>query len=693
MLAKFKKTGQIVNVPDEFYKSNPDLYEAPSTSSINTQQTINPNKGGDVLTQGKDLVMSLLSPFLETGKRIGGAVYEGSRALDVNRFSNYSGNVFDELNKTNQELRNEKDPQKKQSLLEQSRKLSDILYGYNKEALPSVTSKNPLLSNQEMQDIVNNPRKELIKQAGRGAQMVSWGLPGGGFLNSAKIGALQSVGRQLEENQNIDPTQTAISAGVGGVTGKLLDKILGTGKTATEVGQGLRKSVIKPKVEVGPGMFNQEQDVVKIAEELGLKGTPDQMKEQIAQRYGDLIKQHSDIIQNSTGKISINTMKKMVKDQLTQSGFTGDAYDKIVESQVQRLSKGNASFVSGLKTTIGKELGTKFNNPTTPRQEVLRTLWDVLDGVITKIEPQAKNTTLEMSKLYKVIPGIAEQAKAGVSIPVPLAGGSIRTSAAPITAAKDVIGRGLISGGGALDKILGKLGGKIGPVDTRTAAVEGVTALLGGGTKPQQTTQQEQIINPIIPQSQQQETTDKRKEIAKKGLQLAMIQDLAKGGKHIAQISAIAKAVGLDSASGLSATEKQAVEQAKVGLNLVDTLEGEYNKVQGEGLTAQSSGLGLLGGIKGSLAAASQTSPSAAAYDQTKQAFLSKLSRASGEKGVLTDQDIKRIEKAIPSFYDTPEVASEKLALIRQIIGGAIESKTASGQDNNLDISSLLPSK
>jgi len=99
------------------------------------------------------------------------------------------------------------------------------------------------------------------------------------------------------------------------------------------------------------------------------------------------------------------------------------------------------------------------------------------------------------------------------------------------------------------------------------------------------------------------------------------------------------------------------------------------------GLTAQTGGFGRLQGLIGIGQAVTQqgtTGAAAAAYKDTVEAFLSKLSRASGEKGVLTDRDIDRIKKAMPKFTDAPETVTRKMQIVRSILSGAIQTKTAS---------------
>jgi hypothetical protein len=132
--------------------------------------------------------------------------------------------------------------------------------------------------------------------------------------------------------------------------------------------------------------------------------------------------------------------------------------------------------------------------------------------------------------------------------------------------------------------------------------------------------------------------------------------------------------------SKLSQMERLKVSEAKTGLHLLDTLKNEYTKVQEQGLTATGGGLKRLGGIKGTIAGLSQASKEAAAYNNVKKAFLSRLSRASGEKGVLTDKDLERIEHALPNYYDSPDVAQEQWRLIEEIMKAAIDAKVSSGE-------------
>lgn len=116
------------------------------------------------------------------------------------------------------------------------------------------------------------------------------------------------------------------------------------------------------------------------------------------------------------------------------------------------------------------------------------------------------------------------------------------------------------------------------------------------------------------------------------------------------------------------------IQDAASGLGLMNTLKQKYEEVQGAGLTASGPGFGLLRGGLGTVASLTQYSPEATAYANTKTAFMSRLARAAGEKGVLTDYDIARIEKAIPTFYTSPAAAEQQWQLIADVIGSAIRT-------------------
>lgn len=73
-----------------------------------------------------------------------------------------------------------------------------------------------------------------------------------------------------------------------------------------------------------------------------------------------------------------------------------------------------------------------------------------------------------------------------------------------------------------------------------------------------------------------------------------------------------------------------------------------------------------------------RSNPMAAAYEDSKQAFLGVLSRTlGGERGVLTDRDIKRIDAMLPGFFDTVTIRDMKLGLLSNMLTTATEAQQA----------------
>lgn len=78
-------------------------------------------------------------------------------------------------------------------------------------------------------------------------------------------------------------------------------------------------------------------------------------------------------------------------------------------------------------------------------------------------------------------------------------------------------------------------------------------------------------------------------------------------------------------------------------------------------------------------------------YEDSRGLVLANISREfGGEKGVLTDRDINRIEKAFPSKTDTKAIAEKKIEFIRDFVGRKIEVKTKGARkQDTTDISSM----
>ena len=96
---------------------------------------------------------------------------------------------------------------------------------------------------------------------------------------------------------------------------------------------------------------------------------------------------------------------------------------------------------------------------------------------------------------------------------------------------------------------------------------------------------------------------------------------------------------------------------------LLSTVEQYANKI----VTATSPS-GIPGQfISTKLGSLFKTNPDAVLFDSSISAFSSLLTRAAGEKGVLTDKDVARIINGLPTRTDTVESATKKVEALRSI--------------------------
>jgi hypothetical protein len=128
--------------------------------------------------------------------------------------------------------------------------------------------------------------------------------------------------------------------------------------------------------------------------------------------------------------------------------------------------------------------------------------------------------------------------------------------------------------------------------------------------------------------------------------------------------------VNPDAEAAITAARNQANQKsaADAGTNLVDGLESAWNDAFKHHRKS-----GIINPMQASsdfMGAASQHNPKVNEYIATSKATLSMIVRALGEKGTLTNQDIARIQAAIPTLWDSKDLASKKLSRLREIIKG-----------------------
>lgn len=91
--------------------------------------------------------------------------------------------------------------------------------------------------------------------------------------------------------------------------------------------------------------------------------------------------------------------------------------------------------------------------------------------------------------------------------------------------------------------------------------------------------------------------------------------------------------------------------------------------------------------LEGKIGGITKFNPDAAAYLDTVKSFGSMLTRAAGEKGVLTQLDVDKILNALPKLTDTVDSKNKKLKMLRGLYGAI---KTSSIEAYTMDIDKVI---
>jgi ribosomal protein L17 len=137
----------------------------------------------------------------------------------------------------------------------------------------------------------------------------------------------------------------------------------------------------------------------------------------------------------------------------------------------------------------------------------------------------------------------------------------------------------------------------------------------------------------------------------------------------------------------LTAAQKNTIDSLNKATVIADQIETAVNK-----LNLANSWLEVpIRYASLSTGALTKSNVDAVAYKSLVTGLLSQLARATGEVGVLTDQDIQRVKSLLPDFNDTKATAKAKLDQLRNFfdalkdsIAGTQTSTTTSGGSTDL---------
>jgi hypothetical protein len=402
-----KSTGQVGTVSEEFF--DPSKYEQTGGQQ---QAAVNSGVKGDLGSAIKSIPLAggLLSPFVNTAERIGGA---GESLLRM-----FLANAADQAGR--------------QGDTERALQLGEL--GGRESAL--TRGEKPQLT-------------DPLQIAKDSAAMLSWGVPIKGASTLAKMksaltpGALAGGGYSQETSLGGiagDVGKGAlISAGTTGVLSKLFPgKTAKAPQTAEEVGKeiatkpnvaekfglSMKRGVMRPEAGAGPQSILKENEAMMWAHNKGIdKGSAESMRYGVANIYNKDYEIAANAVKNSTAKaIPVDDVVNTIKTLVTEEGdfFAGEASQvaalnkeltliKKLATNGQLDDKGIFEAVNNINQQLGKVSAKVGGRSDAAIQAVEGVRWDVssvLHDMLREANPQAADTLLDMSMAHRVAKGL-----------------------------------------------------------------------------------------------------------------------------------------------------------------------------------------------------------------------------------------------------------------------------------------------
>ena len=384
--------------------------------------------------------------------------------------------------------------------------------------------------------------------------------------------------------------------------------------------------------------------------------------------------------QMRTGELDAPTAQKEVTkyigDLMKKSGGKNGQLNLQELRDMKRLVNSDYDIIA---TKLEKGL------PLTPTQKVAQVAWESMDGAVTKASPEIKALLTQQSHLYSAAPSL-KAARVnpptlrglGSSLPV------FATDALRYAGAETLKGAANVAGGAA--GITAKAGPSIGNAARAGAGSMAGKALFGDDQAQGQEAPQEMDLfdQYSMPDEQMQPAAQQGSQYDPNTIVQMLQQDLAAtGGKNFSKIQTMAKfmqeaAGGSGAGSELNTTQATQVSQFDNSLANLDEVES---------LVAQMGS--AFGPIKGRVNSLNPYNPTQANINQATLVAAQNIGRAL-EGGKLTDADILRYQKALPSIIDTPQVAQDKINRLRKLITNQRQNYLQNSIGSTPDSSSLI---
>lgn len=348
-----------------------------------------------------------------------------------------------------------------------------------------------------------------------------------------------------------------------------------------------------------------------------------------------------------------------------------DNITKTIFKPLANKTKLNAIELNGIRREINKKFpsiftkqakGGQFTGAEIAADDIRQILGKKIDSLGGT---QVQSINKEISQALQARPEFKKLSEQVSRVQVPFTNTPLPGAETVRQTVSDIIGRTATKGAGA---------GGVAPLTlrnilTRQAVGQGLSEVLTGQPQQPVETGMEAGLGTDMTDmgAGTMEDTGQQAQIDSYFQGLA-IQDLQQtGGKRLAAIKAAYDLFGGGKAEKKSISQQNAERKLNQANKVLGTLESQLTAAGGpQGLAgALPAGLASLPVVGGTL------QPRVRAFQDLRQGAVAQLSKALGESGVLTDQDIQRALNLVPTVTDSPEQAAIKFRALRNFLSTA----------------------
>lgn len=231
------------------------------------------------------------------------------------------------------------------------------------------------------------------------------------------------------------------------------------GNKLEQVGWGMRERGFFPKLDPSSPFGAQKMaEITQTMGKFGLHGSPKQMYRQLPAVAESLGKQADDVIRLSKTKVPITALKsqlnKVANTAIDIGGYSKANAAKQVDALMGTIKNGTMQEIRSAHKMLNGNLSNAFTKlqkgvPLSQKETIDLALRNSLDDILKQNVPEAKALLRNYSTLFDASKGLATQGSKTFSIP--MFGVTSNTAKQSIYGAKDMLGRGLVNTGQALN--------------------------------------------------------------------------------------------------------------------------------------------------------------------------------------------------------------------------------------------------